>query len=160
MSNKRFFTILGPTALLMLITMMVPISLVVEPQTHHFTVDSRQFEYDPGRINVRQGDRVVIDFTALDVVHGFHLDGYGIDERIEPGVTRRISFTADKAGKFRYRCSVSCGPMHPFMIGELVVGPNIPLLRAAGTMIIGLAGMLLYLWFNKGETNESLQNIP
>jgi heme/copper-type cytochrome/quinol oxidase subunit 2 len=74
----------------------------------------------PGRVQVNQGDRVVIIVAALDVSHGFYLDGYGIERRVTPGVPQRIEFVADKAGKFRYRCSVNCGSLHPFMIGELV----------------------------------------
>ena len=48
---------------------------------------------------------------------------------------------ADQRGKFRYRCSVSCGPLHPFMIGELIVGPNVPLWRAIGVALVALAGL-------------------
>jgi heme/copper-type cytochrome/quinol oxidase subunit 2 len=35
-----------------------------------------------------------------------------------------LEFVADKPGAFKVRCSVACGPMHPFMIGKLVVEPN------------------------------------
>jgi heme/copper-type cytochrome/quinol oxidase subunit 2 len=146
-----------PVLALIAIVMVVPIPTLSEPQTHHFTIDSQQYEYDPGRIEVNQDDRVIIDITASDVVHGFYLDGYGIHERVEPGISKRIEFIADKPGKFRYRCSVSCGPMHPFMIGELVVGPNTTLYRAVASMLIGIAGTLLYLWKFKGAQDESTQ---
>ncbi len=140
--------------------LVAPIPAAQHPTTRHLTLNAMQFEFAPGRIEVNEGDTVVIDLTALDVVHGFHLDGYGIDERLEPGITKQITFVADQAGKFRYRCSVSCGNLHPFMIGELVVGPNVPFWRLAGMLFVALAGMLVYLWqFNvsKGSVHEQTQ---
>jgi cytochrome c oxidase subunit 2 len=82
---------------------------------------------------------------ATDVVHGFYLDGYGIETRVEPGISEQVEFVADRAGKFRYRCSVSCGTLHPFMIGELVVGPNLTYIRAIGLTLVVLAATLFYL---------------
>ena len=140
--------------------LVVPIPTVQHPTTRHLTLDAMQFEFAPGRVEVNQGDTVVIDIMASDVVHGFHLDGYGIDERLEPGLPKHITFVADQAGKFRYRCSVNCGNLHPFMIGELVVGPNTPFWRLAGSLFIALAGLLVYLWqseVSKGSVHEQTQ---
>ncbi len=126
--------------------LIAPFPPTPNPTTRYLTLNAMQFEFAPGRVEVNQGDTVVIDITATDVVHGFYLDGYGIDERLEPGITKHITFVADQAGKFRYRCSVSCGNLHPFMIGELVVGPNTPFWRLAGILFVALAGMLVYRW--------------
>jgi heme/copper-type cytochrome/quinol oxidase subunit 2 len=120
-------------------------------------LDATQFQFMPGRVEVNQGDQVVITLTASDVVHGFYLDGYGIERRVEPGVPQQITFVADQAGKFRYRCAVSCGPLHPFMIGELVVTPNAPFWRAAGLILVAVTGMLAYLWQSKGIRYEQTQ---
>jgi heme/copper-type cytochrome/quinol oxidase subunit 2 len=114
--------------------------------TRSIHIDATQFAFAPGRVRVQQGDRVVLKLTASDVVHGFYLDGYGLQKRIEPGVTQEIVFTANRPGKFRYRCAVSCGPLHPFMIGELVVEANTPYWRALGVMLVAALGMLAYLW--------------
>ena len=69
-----------------------------------------------------------------------------IDVRFEPGISERVVFVADKVGKFRFRCSVACGTLHPFMIGELIVGPNLPYLRAVGLALVVLAATLYFLW--------------
>ena len=54
----------------------------------------------------------------------------------DPGQTQTLTFVADKPGSFRFRCNVTCGAMHPFMIGKLTVGTNEWLFRS-----IGLAGV-------------------
>lgn len=107
-------------------------------------VNMTQFEFEPGRIEVNQGDEVVFLLTSSDVVHGFYLDGYDVQQRIEPGIPHEIRFVAAQSGKFRYRCSVTCGPLHPFMVGELVVETNMPFWRAAGLLF---TLPVLFLWY-------------
>ncbi len=87
-------------------------------------ITARQFAYDPPIINVNRGDRVTITLKSQDVLHGFYLDGYDIDEEVRPGEDTRFSFVANKPGRFSYRCSHTCGVFHPFMIGNLIVSPN------------------------------------
>jgi cytochrome c oxidase subunit 2 len=138
-------------ALLTLALLFVPLPEMSQGTSRQIHLDARQFEFTPGRVHVNQGDRVVITLTASDVVHGFYLDGYGLKTRVEPGVSQKIEFVADRAGKFRYRCSVNCGSLHPFMIGELVVDSNTPFWRATGLVLLAAAGMLVYLW-QSGKT--------
>lgn len=138
--------LLFPFVLLALIVWLIPVPTSSTSAVHHIALDATQYQFTPGRVHVNRGDRVVITLTASDVVHGFYLDGYGLKARVEPGVSQRIEFVADRPGKFRYRCSVSCGSLHPFMIGELVVGPNVPFWRAGGLTLAVLAAMLVYLW--------------
>ncbi len=135
-----------PFALAALVVLIVPVPVLAAPRTHHVEIDSTQYEFAPGRLHVNQGDTVVITLTASDVVHGFYLDGYGIEQRVEPGVSQVIEFVADQRGKFRFRCSVSCGPLHPFMIGELIVGPNVLFWRVIGVALIALVGTLVVVW--------------
>jgi heme/copper-type cytochrome/quinol oxidase subunit 2 len=142
---------------LMLVVWLVPMPGSARATTHEIKLDASQYAYTPGRVQVNQGDRVIITLTASDVVHGFYLDGYGLERRVEPGVAQQIVFTADKAGKFRYRCAVNCGPLHPFMIGELVVASNTPYWRAIVMVLVAAAGMLVYLW-QTGQ-NETFQEV-
>ncbi|HEC23786.1 MAG TPA: hypothetical protein ENI95_12810 [Chloroflexi bacterium] len=143
--RRRRITVWLPFALLALAVLVAPIPRLVPPQEREITISLTQFEFSPARLRVNQGDRVTLTLAASDVVHGFYLEGYGIEERIEPGVTKRIEFVAERRGKFRYRCSVNCGALHPFMVGELIVGPNIPFWRAMGLTLLALAGLLVYL---------------
>jgi heme/copper-type cytochrome/quinol oxidase subunit 2 len=88
-------------------------------------------------LSVNHGDRVIIELLATDVVHGLAIDGYNVETSSDPGQTAQLSFTADRQGTFRFRCSVTCGNMHPFMIGKLEVGRNDLLWR--GALLAGLA---------------------
>lgn len=87
-------------------------------------IEAAQYRFDPGLVRVSRGDRVTIELVATDVVHGLYLDGYGLQMTADPGQTARLTFVADRSGSFRFRCSISCGAMHPFMIGKLQVGSN------------------------------------
>ncbi len=144
-------------ALLALGVLLVPLPEMNKPITRHITLNANQFEFTPGRVHVNRGDRVIITLTASDVVHGFYLDGYGLKTRVEPGVPQKIEFVADRTGKFRYRCAVSCGSLHPFMIGELVVDSNIPFWRSMGLVLLAAIGMLVYLW-QSGRLQEMKQD--
>ena len=114
------------------------------PADRHLHLEASSFAYAPAEIAVNPGDRVTIEFKAADVVHGLYLDGYSLDLIAEPGQTARLTFVADRPGTFRFRCSVTCGPLHPFMIGKLSVGPNWLLYRAIGLSLLSvIAGLLL-----------------
>jgi heme/copper-type cytochrome/quinol oxidase subunit 2 len=134
-----------PFVALALLVWLTPLPVSATPVTHEITMTANQFAFDPPVLRVNQGDRVRLTLQASDVVHGFYLDGYDLQQRVEPGITQEIEFVADRAGKFRYRCSVSCGTLHPFMIGELVVGPNLPFIRTVGLLLVAVAGTLIYL---------------
>lgn len=118
----------------------VPVSA---PQERTFRIDARQFAYSPSELKVNAGDKVTIELISNDVVHGLYLDGYNVSVEADPGQTATLSFTAEKAGSFRFRCNVTCGAMHPFMIGKLTVGTNDWLFRSIGLAVITLMGVLV-----------------
>ncbi len=155
--RRRSVRVLAPFVLLAMAVLIVPFPESTAPTERHITLDATQFEFAPGRLEVNQGDHIIVTLVASDVVHGFYLDGYGIEVQVEPGLTKQIEFVASAPGKFHYRCSVSCGPLHPFMIGEFIVGANSPYWRAIALLAVALGGMLVYLWTFKGVTDESTQ---
>src|SRR5450759_3871418 len=110
-----------------------------------FRVEASQFSYIPAVLTVNPGDTVTIELVSTDVVHGFYVDGYGVSVTADPGQTVRLTFSADKNGSFRFRCNVTCGALHPFMIGKLQVGTNTLLWRAIGlTLLTVFAGAVLF----------------
>jgi len=118
------------------------------PQERRVVLSARSFAFEPGIVRVNRGDTVVVRLEATDVVHGLYLDGYGLSAVAEPGRPAEITFVADRTGTFRFRCSVSCGNLHPFMIGKLVVGPNLAWLRAVMVTVITALGAMIVLWMS------------
>ncbi len=107
-------------------------------------LEASQYRFEPGTVSVNRGDTVTIELVATDVVHGLYLDGYGLELAADPGQTARMTFVADRPGTFRFRCSVSCGAMHPFMIGKLRVGNNFLLWAGVGlALVAAVAGVSL-----------------
>ncbi len=126
------------------------------PQERRIKMTARQYAYDPPVLHVNKGDTVRLRLKSLDVTHGFFLEAFDINASIIPDSpyvelahpsrpdepakkVEEIVFVADRAGKFRYRCSRVCGTMHPFMQGELVVAPN----RLLGVGIGACIGLLV-----------------
>ena len=138
-----------------------------KPMDHVITVEAQQYGYTPAVIRVNKGDRITLRLKAKDVTHGFYLEGYDLDAKARPEMpsfwvrrpstgeeyrtTEEVHFVADHEGKFRYRCSTTCGYMHPFMQGELIVAPN-RLFPISVLLAIGLSFVSL-IWFATGEAN-------
>ena len=111
-----------------------------------FEIKAKKFSYTPNIINVNKGDVVRIRLISEDVHHCFFLDGYGIRTSAYPGQEGSLKFTADKTGRFSFRCSVTCGEFHPYMIGYLAVGPNTRFFGFVSlVLVIGLVSVLWML---------------
>jgi len=136
------FKVAAIAVLLTMVILLVPVPFALSaPQERHVRIEASQFQYMPSVISVNPGDRVTIDLTSNDVVHGLYVDDYGVGITADPGQTTRLTFVADKAGTFALRCFAPCGPLHPFMVGKLNVGSNWLLWRAMGVAgIVTFAG--------------------
>ena len=138
------------------------------PQDRYVTITAHKYAYEPAVLRVNKGDRIHLSLMSNDVTHGFYLEGYDLDAQVPPGdfnfKLRRpsqskdykpadeVSFVANRSGKFRYRCSNTCGYMHPFMQGELIVSPNYLYSVSVG-MSLGLAIGMMWA-FRRSETGD------
>lgn len=113
----------------------------ITPQERTFQIDAHQFAYSPSELEVNEGDTVIIQLVSSDVVHGIYVDDYDISVEADPGQSATLTFVADKPGSFRFRCNVTCGAMHPFMIGKLTVGTNNWLYRSIGLAVLAVLGV-------------------
>ena len=120
----------------------LPVSPIA-PQERTFRIEAGQFAYSPSELKVNTGDTVNIQLVSTDVVHGLYVDGYDVSIKADPGQTATLAFIADKPGSFRFRCNVTCGAMHPFMIGKLNVGSNNWFFRSIGLIALGMVGVMV-----------------
>lgn len=88
-------------------------------------IEAKQFTFEPSIIMVEAGEEVIFHVWTSDVTHGFYIDGTDIKEEVSPGEVVVVGpITFDKPGKVKIRCSVTCGPLHPFMTADVIVEPN------------------------------------
>ena len=136
----RFSLLLFVMAGLVVAFAPLPIPAIA-PQERTFVIDARQYAYSPSELKVNAGDTVTIQLVSTDVVHGLYVDDYDISVEADPGQSATLTFVADKPGSFRFRCNLTCGAMHPFMIGKLTVGTNNWLYRSIGLAALAVLGV-------------------
>jgi cytochrome c oxidase subunit II len=88
---------------------------------HEIQVTLKKYEFSPGSLHVKKGERVKLIMAAVDHDHGFKLDEFGVNQKVQKGTTATVEFIADKSGSFQFRCSTVCGLGHRGMKGTLVV---------------------------------------
>jgi len=140
--NPRFSLLLFVMAGLVVAFAPLPVPTIA-PQERTIQMDARQFAYSPSELKVNLGDTVTIQLLSTDVVHGLYVDGYDVSIEADPGQTATLTFIADKPGSFRFRCNVTCGAMHPFMIGKITVGSNNWFFRSIGLATLAIVGVVV-----------------
>lgn len=121
-----------------------------------FEIRAKKFSYTPNIIKVNKGDLVKIRLISEDVTHGLFIDGYGQNTKAHPGEEGYLEFIADKPGRYSFRCSVTCGEFHPYMIGYLVVEPNLRFLFYL-LMVVSI-GLAVFLFINFKKKKEIQSN--
>jgi heme/copper-type cytochrome/quinol oxidase subunit 2 len=122
---------------------LIPAPVLAEPVERTIRVEANNYAFTPSTLYVNPGDTITIELVSKYAAHGLSIDGYPVDLRAEPGQTVRTTFVADRAGSFKFRCSIACGNLHPFMTGKFEVGPNWLFYRAAA---LGVLAFLFGLW--------------
>lgn len=147
--NQKRLSILVVTLTLLGVFAALGIPLPVgasAPQARRIEITARQFAYEPATLTVNRGDIITVRLESLDAVHGLFVDGYAVNLQAEPGKSAEVTFVADRAGTFKFRCSIPCGNLHPFMIGELIVEPNEPRVRAIVATLVLAIGATIFFW--------------
>ncbi len=142
----------GWPVLILVVGFLILLTPVLLPTTapvdRRIRIEAGMSQFTPSVLQVNPGDRVTIELVSTDVVHGFSLDGYGFNLTADPGQTATSTFVANQQGVFRFRCSVPCGNLHPFMIGKLQVGTNLMMVRG---IVLGLLAASVGAWSLRGS---------
>ena len=127
----------GLCLVIALIGIVTPVAAEA-PRERFFEVRAKRFDYTPSILQGNQGDKVTIRLISEDVSHGLYLDGYEVQTMAHPGEEGTLTFVADRSGRYAFRCTVTCGDFHPYMIGYLNVEPNVRL-WVFGSLAVGIA---------------------
>ena len=150
-----------------------------KPKTRTISLEAKKYGYSPSRIVVNKGDTIIFKPTSLDATHGFLLDGYPLEFIMRKGATflkytweddegglqsdwdrvAEVELVADKTGKFTFRCTQTCGNLHPFMTGELIVKPNSPYYLFISLSIWLVFSLLIYIRTDAGSAFSGFKRI-
>ena len=82
---------------------------------------AQRFHYTPGEFRVKAGRPVVLEFTALDFVHGFNMPDLKVRADLLPGSVTRVALPQAAPGIYDFVCDNFCGDHHEEMHGRMIV---------------------------------------
>jgi nitrous-oxide reductase len=95
------------------------------PHEVHVYMTAIRSRFTPTSFEVKRGDKVTVTVTNIETMrnmtHGWALTDYGINMALNPGETKEVNFTADKAGTYWYYCTWFCSALHLEMRGRMLV---------------------------------------
>ena len=97
------------------------VSAQAAPRAKVIKISAKRFDYSPGKLILKKGQRVVLELTSQDVVMGFNLPDFNVRADMIPGKVTRVEFTPDKTGEFTFLCDIFCGSGHEEMHGRITV---------------------------------------
>jgi cytochrome c oxidase subunit 2 len=85
------------------------------------------FEYPNGKKSpdmiVPLGKNIRCELISADVIHGFYVPAFRIQEDAVPGIKTFVWFNAGSLGSYYILCSQYCGRKHSAMIAKCIVVP-------------------------------------
>jgi heme/copper-type cytochrome/quinol oxidase subunit 2 len=86
---------------------MSPSGAMTDENTVTVDMEAGSYYYNPKTITVKKGQKVVINFKAVDMMHNFNIDELNVHSpTTTSGNSTTIEFTADKVGTFEYYCAI------------------------------------------------------
>jgi cytochrome c oxidase subunit 2 len=93
------------------------------PETRAVQITAERFTFTPSLIKVVPGTVLEIEVESEDTLHGFRIQGTDVNVAVPKRGrgTVRVTFRAEKPGRYTFECSRMCGAGHNFMRGEIRV---------------------------------------
>jgi cytochrome c oxidase subunit II len=82
---------------------------------------AKKFVFTPERIEVKAGQRLLLELTSLDFGHGFNLPDLKLRTDFVPGIVVKLALQFDKPGDYVFVCDNYCGDGHEEMFGRFQV---------------------------------------
>ncbi|MFB3096021.1 MAG: cupredoxin domain-containing protein [Candidatus Acidiferrales bacterium] len=120
---KRLTVLVIPLFLFLLSGLLPAQQGSSETGVREIRMTAQKYRFDPQEIRVREGERVRLLITALDRKHGIRIKEFGVKTVLEKGKETVVEFVAERAGEYKFKCSVRCGWRHGSMKGKLIVEP-------------------------------------
>ena len=82
---------------------------------------AQMWSFEPPEVYLPVGAKVDFYLSSKDVVHGFHINGKGINMMAVPGGINKTSATFSEPGVYDVICHEYCGSGHQHMKAEIIV---------------------------------------
>ena len=92
-----------------------------QPAEKVIRISAKRFDYTPGKVTLKRGEPVILEFRTEDVLMGFNLPDFNVRSDILPDKVTRVRFVPDKTGTFTFLCDIFCGTKHEEMNGTITV---------------------------------------
>lgn len=93
----------------------------LEDSTYEVYMVAHMWAFDPALVVVPVGSTVDFYLASKDVVHGFDIDGKGVNLMAVPGGINKTTITFNSIGTYRIVCHEFCGIGHQNMMGKIIV---------------------------------------
>src|SRR5471032_1752771 len=84
-------------------------------------IEARKFRYAPNEIELKKGEAVILELTALDFPHGFSIPDLKLRADLVMGKTVQVRLKPEQEGRIAFLCDNFCGSGHEEMAGVLIV---------------------------------------
>ena len=99
---------------------------LAHPALAHPSIDiaASNWKFVPATVEAHVGELTTLRLTSTEGVHGIESSDLGIKKTVlVPNKLAEVSFTPAKAGTYKVKCAIVCGPGHDDMILTIKVVP-------------------------------------